>query len=719
MSANPTESDGNNPVSRSSQNKSQLLEAMVRNVPKLKELNYTQWKNIMTNSIKKAKLWGYVDGSIKEPLEHESGSLATYYDEAGAVRNAIHGSLEPAAQKYLEEALDPREAWLTLEKKYLTAESDADARLVSIEKQLTDLRLEEGGDVIGHIAEFCRMRSQLNGSRFVVDDQACLTMLYRSLPSSCRQSVLSSEGTEMKDFNALCARLAYVSQNLESEASAKDEPPVPVENYTNWGVPEDVKALGLTGGKNPLLQERAVVTCRDCLLKDHKAGTPECPQYTWRKELWGTEEENETERGLDVLGGGLFSELPISPSSKRLGYEFSEPVKVVLNFDEIGLKSGLKIGPQYSVAEPSAIQQCAILPMIRGRNVIAQAPANDGKTTALAISVLHLIDATLPHTQALIFTSTGEAANGFKQIVNKLQSYSSLGCYVCELSNPLTAMNPASLTNLNKYHIFVGTPGCLLELVRRNLINIPKLRTVALEDVDKLIQTGAEEQIHEAYQYIPPLTQVIASSTAYSLPIAKAAAKLMADPLQVLVHRNEGMSVGVHFYVKVPANQKPRALLASFSVLKANGVVVLCRDVPQIQGSFHYLQESMKPHEREATIRDFKSYSNSRRSKDSGFGYYHSSSGSSSTVALVVPDKSFSTTGLLNVGVPLIEYDIPSSVKEYVKRLDRWRVVNPGRAHTIITFVTADTEEVQVVQDFEQCYGIHVAELLWDANSLR
>jgi hypothetical protein len=259
---------------------------MMRNIPKLKELNYTQWNNMIVNAIKKAKLWGYIDGSIEEPSDHDAKSLEIYYDEAGAVRNAILGSLEHGARRYIEDTLDPKDAWLALEKKYLTAEAEHDAELIAIEQRHANLRLEEGGDVVEHITEFCRMRSHLNGTRFALDDQACITMLYRSLPPNYRQSVLTQEGAEMKDFNALCARLSYLSQNPEPPP-APDTPPT--EDHTDWGVPEDIKAFGLTGDRNPQLAERADVTCRDCLLKGHKAGTLECPQYEWRKELWGKE----------------------------------------------------------------------------------------------------------------------------------------------------------------------------------------------------------------------------------------------------------------------------------------------------------------------------------------------------------------------------------------------------------------------------------------------
>jgi hypothetical protein len=133
------------------------------------------------------------------------------------------------------------------------------------------------------------------------------------------------------------------------------------EDFTSWGVPSDIRAFGLTGGRNPLLTDRAAVTCRDCLLKDHKAGTPECPQYAWRMELWGSVPQ------YAGIGAGLAGDQKadacvdttdlapaVEPSNesetqmvrcgdKRVIFEFSEPFKskVVLSFDELGLKESL------------------------------------------------------------------------------------------------------------------------------------------------------------------------------------------------------------------------------------------------------------------------------------------------------------------------------------------------------------------------------------------
>ncbi|ELU45292.1 DEAD domain-containing protein [Rhizoctonia solani AG-1 IA] len=692
----------NNPAPRSSQNKSQILEATMRNVPKLKEQNYTQWNNMITNSIKKAKLWGYIDGSIQEPSDYDSNNIATYYDEAAAVRNAILGSLESGAQKYIEDALDPRDAWLALEKKYLTAEAEVDAELVDIEKQITNLRLEEDDDMIEHIAKFCRMRCRLNGTRFALDDQACITMLYCSLPSSYRQSVLTPEGTEMKDFGALCARLSNLSQNPEPEAPI-DEPTPPPVDYTSWGVPEDIKAFGLTGDKNPLLTERAAVTCRDCLLKGHKVGTPECPQYEWRRELWGAEVDKALSNTSEL------AKRPVLVGTKRLSYEFSEPVKVVLGFNELGLKLMSRI-------EPSAIQQCAILPVINGRNVLAQAPPKNGKTTALALSILHVVDHALRHIQAIVFTSTNEKATAFQSVISR-SGLSSL-CYSCLSPNPLIGNTLCSPDGINQTQILVGTPDYLLGLINRNIVNMRRIRTIALDDLDKLVEAGAQEQILEVYRHVPSLAQVVASTTTLSPSIANVATKLQADPLRIVVNCDVGPSIGSHFFVKVPANQKPNVLGACFRILGASGLMVLCRDFDEIwveYGTPFWLtletqREAAGISERESVKSNFidKLSAIHRRKNPGYYAYGNRIYDPVSYTTLVANSAILSTTDLSNIDTPLINYDLPKDVCDCVDQLGQWRVTDSRRSHMIINFVSANTEEINIIHELAEDYGIQI-----------
>jgi ATP-dependent RNA helicase len=72
-------------------------------------------------------------------------------------------------------------------------------------------------------------------------------------------------------------------------------------------------------------------------------------------------------------------------------------VKVVSSFDAMGLKEQLLRGIyQYGFEKPSAIQQRAIMPIITGRDVIAQAQSGTGKTSLIAVTLCQLIDTQSP-----------------------------------------------------------------------------------------------------------------------------------------------------------------------------------------------------------------------------------------------------------------------------------------------------------------------------------
>ncbi|CUA67868.1 ATP-dependent RNA helicase FAL1 [Ustilago maydis 521] [Rhizoctonia solani] len=712
----PSRRDGNNVVPRPSQNKSKLLEATMRNVPKLKELNYTQWKNMITNSIKNAKLWGYIDGSIGQPSEDNGGDLAIYFDEAGAVRNAMLGSLESGAQKYIEDAFDPKDAWLALEKKYLTAESEADSRLISIEQKLANLRLEEGGDMIEHIAEFCRMRSQLSETRFAVDDQACVSMLYRSLPPSFRQSAITPEGTEMKDLSALCTRLTYLSQNPEPEVPIEDKPPAVTEDYTNWGVPEDIRAFGLTGDKNPLLKDRAVATCRDCLLKGHKAGSPECPQYEWRKELWGIVSGHVDEPDAQTTDGST-----VVKSKKKLTYEFSEPLKVVLNFNEMKLKPELvkQLGA-LNITRPSAIQQCAIIPMTNGRNVMAQATKDDGKTTALALSVLQAVDLNIPASQVLVLTQNKQVATKFHKILSNLAPAGSLlwaKPYLCDENAPVgTDLSQLGIERGN--FIIMGTPMRVLELIRRRILSTGHLKLLAIDNIDLLIESEFDDQMLEIRRRLPCSLQTVATLTTSSARLIRVTNNLMTNPLYITAEDNSIFFHARHFFVVVPtATERSEYLYSLRSSLQTDKIIVFMRDSEARQNGTIvsylgyslqgypacYMVGNMSADQCNQEMQQFLS-----RPAQATSGYYHT---------LVTTDSApLTQTKVVNQpNIPLIHYHAPSNRKEYAKRLAYYG--GSGKYTMTVTFIIAETDEMRVIHEIEQYYGIQMVELHRDGNT--
>ncbi|CAE6473181.1 unnamed protein product, partial [Rhizoctonia solani] len=453
---------------------------------------------------------------------------------------------------------------------------------------------------------------------------------------------------------ALCTRLRDPDLNkLPDTAAPVADTLTPTEDFTNWGVPEDIKTFGLTGDKNPLLEERAAVTCRDCLLKNHEAGEQECPQYEWRRELWGTV-PNRTSSAT-----GKPAEESMGMGTKRFSYEFSEPVKVVLDFGELGLRHELKAKLITLYPTPSAIQQCGILPIISGRNVLAQAPRGNGKTTALAVSTLQIIDP-LPHVQVLVFTPTDQATAAFRGILMRLEANSASLCYSYDPSH-IRQIDFDTLAGLNHHRIVAGTPDYILGLINRRVLKTHNLRLLVLDDIDKLIEAGAEERILEVYRQIPPLAQIVASCTVLTSAIANKAPKFLVDPLQIAVDRDEG---------------------------------VLVRDS---QRYIHYLDEAVPQSQRTSRTQSFKQTQRS---------------------ILVTTKVVFPLTELANCRSILINYDVTSDTEEFFKLTKDWRKTHSGQDENIVTFVTSDTDEIHVIRDLERHYGAEIRELLWDGQAL-
>ena len=106
--------------------------------------------------------------------------------------------------------------------------------------------------------------------------------------------------------------------------------------------------------------------------------------------------------------------------------DVSEKVKVVPTFDAMGLREDLLRGIYaYGFEKPSAIQQRAIIPMSKGRDIIAQSQSGTGKTAVFCIGILQSLDMTTTDTQALVLSPTRELAEQSQKVML------ALGDYVC------------------------------------------------------------------------------------------------------------------------------------------------------------------------------------------------------------------------------------------------------------------------------------------------
>lgn len=114
--------------------------------------------------------------------------------------------------------------------------------------------------------------------------------------------------------------------------------------------------------------------------------------------------------------------------------------------------------------KPSAIQQRAIIPIMRGRDVIAQAQSGTGKTATFAISALQSIDSNIRETQALVLSPTRELAVQIQTVVLALGDYMNVSCHACiggtSVGEDIRKLEAGQ-------QVVSGTPGRVFDMIRR------------------------------------------------------------------------------------------------------------------------------------------------------------------------------------------------------------------------------------------------------------
>ena len=149
--------------------------------------------------------------------------------------------------------------------------------------------------------------------------------------------------------------------------------------------------------------------------------------------------------------------------------------ETVETFDELNLKPELLRGIYgYGFEKPSAIQQKAILPIIKQRDVIAQAQSGTGKTAAFAIGSLQLVDVSKDEIQCLVLSPTRELAQQTSIV------YQFLGeCLKVKVTLLIGGTKVgADLDKLREGpQVLVGSPGRVLDLIRRKQVSLAYLQT--------------------------------------------------------------------------------------------------------------------------------------------------------------------------------------------------------------------------------------------------
>lgn len=277
-------------------------------------------------------------------------------------------------------------------------------------------------------------------------------------------------------------------------------------------------------------------------------------------------------------------------AGETVNYETSPGVEVLGSFDSIGLRQDLMRGIYaYGFEKPSAIQQRAIRPMVKGRDVIAQAQSGTGKTATFSISALQSVDIQLREPQIIVLSPTRELAVQIQKVMLALGDYMSVQCHACiggtSIGEDIRKLDYGQ-------HIVSGTPGRVFDMIKRRNLRTRSVKMFILDEADEMLNKGFKEQIYDVYRYLPPTSQVCLVSATLPHDVLELTTKFMTDPVRVLVKRDELTLDGIkQFFVAVEREEwKFDTLCDLYDTLTITQAVIFCNTKRKVD----WLTEKMR-----------------------------------------------------------------------------------------------------------------------------
>ena len=261
-----------------------------------------------------------------------------------------------------------------------------------------------------------------------------------------------------------------------------------------------------------------------------------------------------------------------------------------LSFTSLSLPAALLPGVDaLGYTRMTPVQAQALPPILQGRDVIAQAPTGSGKTAAFGLGLLRDIDLGKVQTQALVLCPTRELADQVGRQIRKL----ALGLPNLKVSVLCggMALGPQLASLEHDPHVVVGTPGRIQELLRKKALHLRGVRTLVLDEADRMLDMGFEEPIREIVGKTPKDRQGLLFSATFPESIRTLATAMLRDPVEVTIEGDDQhAAIDQRFYQVEPA-QRTALLAALLLEFQPPSCVVFCnmrRDADEVAGSLQH-----------------------------------------------------------------------------------------------------------------------------------
>ena len=361
-------------------------------------------------------------------------------------------------------------------------------------------------------------------------------------------------------------------------------------------------------------------------------------------------------------------------------HELSASLKSLImeNFDKLGISKEILSNLKFlNLSHPTPVQQQAIRPGFKGKDILAIANTGTGKTAAFGIPIIERLNKN-KSLSAIILTPTRELAVQVGKHLRDLMG-KSIKIKTAVLIGGDSIKKQIELIK-QKPRIFIGTPGRINDHMSRKTISLKNINILVLDETDRMLDLGFINQIQNIINFLPKNRQTLLFTATLPNNINKISKKYLNNPLKISVETKENILRNIdHSVLNIKQADKYEKLLEELNS-RHGSILVFMKTKHSSKRIYLKLQkDGMSVNAIHGNVRQNKRLNILNKFRNQKF------------TVLIATD--IAARGL---DIPHIEhvinYDLPQRTEDYIHRIGR--TARAGKKGSALSFISESDKKI-------------------------
>ena len=357
-----------------------------------------------------------------------------------------------------------------------------------------------------------------------------------------------------------------------------------------------------------------------------------------------------------------------------------------MSFYKLGIKGDIVYALEcQEITQATPIQSLSIPIILKGEDLIAEAQTGTGKTLAFLLPMMQNIDVDNPNIQGLIITPTRELAIQIRDEAMKIAETKTMNILAAYGGQDVNAQ----MHKLKgQVQLVIGTPGRILDHLRRETIDFKDVKTLVVDEADQIFHIGFKEDIDQIFKHLPENKQTLCFSATISNTVDKFSNKYLVNPKIVKAPKKQITLEGIRQTVVETSNRRKfDDFMKIMKEEKPEKAIIFCRS----RRGTHSMYEEML----DAKLDVEAIHGDLTQAKRESVMAAFKNNEVKYLVATDVAARGIDVEGVTHV----FNYNLPDEAENYVHRIGRTgRAGKEGVSYTI--FTEKDKKRLQAVEDF-------------------